>query len=137
MGMLDHVLGLLLDEAQWYTCIVTRSSAEMSMTARQEVLDEMAARIVREIHPQRIILFGSRARGDSAPDSDYDLLIIAGSSEPRWRRTVPIYRLLAGIGVPKDLVWWTPEEVAEWRDVRSHFVNVVLREGAVIYEAPA
>jgi predicted nucleotidyltransferase len=110
----------------------------MSISARQEVIDEMAALIVREIRPQRIVLFGSRARGDALTlDSDYDLLIIAASSEPRWLRTVPIYRLLAGIGVPKDVLWWTPEEVAEWRNVRSHFINVALREGAVIYEAPA
>jgi len=49
----------------------------------------------------------------------------------------PLYRLLAGVDVPKDIVWWTPEEVAEWGEVKSHFINVVLRQGVVLYEATA
>ncbi|RLC91516.1 MAG: nucleotidyltransferase domain-containing protein, partial [Chloroflexi bacterium] len=35
-----------------------------------------------------------------------------------------------------DIVWWTPEEVEEWRGVRSHFINTALREGKVLYEKP-
>ena len=95
----------------------------------------MVVRIVEHFHPQHVILFGSRARGDAQDDSDFDLLIIAPSGEPRWRRTVPVYRRLAGlVGIPKDIVWWTPEEIAEWRGVKSHFINTVLREGRVLYE---
>jgi predicted nucleotidyltransferase len=101
------------------------------------VLEEMTGRIAERLHPQKIILFGSRARGDQQGDSDFDLLIIAPSDEPRWRRTVPLYGLLAGVGVPKDIVWWTPEEVAEWGAVKSHFINVALRQGVVLYEAAA
>lgn len=97
---------------------------------------EMVNRIAEDCHPLKIILFGSRARGDEHTDSDFDLLIIAPSDQPRWRRTIPIYRLLAGMGVPKDIVWWTPEEVAEWREVRSHFISTALREGKVLYESP-
>jgi len=41
------------------------------------------------------------------------------------------------MGVPKEIVWWTPEEVAEWRGVRSHFINTALREGTVVYEKRA
>ncbi len=103
-------------------------------TAPEHIVDEMVSRITEQLHPQRIILFGSRARGQARSDSDFDLLIIAPSTEPRWRRTVPVYRLLAGLGVPKDIVWWTPEEVAEWRDVKSHFIHAAIREGRVLYE---
>jgi len=103
-------------------------------TAPERVVEEMVSRITEQLHPQRIILFGSRARGQARSDSDFDLLIIAPSTEPRWRRTVPVYRLLAGLGVPKDIVWWTPEEVAEWRDVKSHFIHTAIREGRVLYE---
>ena len=103
-------------------------------TAPERVVEEMVSRITEQLHPQRIILFGSRARGQARSDSDFDLLIIAPSTEPRWRRTVPVYRLLAGLGVPKDIVWWTPEEVAEWRDVKSHFIHAAIREGRVLYE---
>ncbi len=100
------------------------------------LVGRMVRRIVHAVDPDRIILFGSRARGDGGEDSDLDLLIIAPSPLPRWQRTVPIYRLLAGMGVAKDIIWWTPEEVEEWSGVRSHFINTVRREGRVIYERP-
>jgi len=102
-----------------------------------EVIQKMTERIVEHFHPGRIILFGSHARGDAQSGSDFDLLIVAPSDEPRWRRTVPVYRLLAGMGVPKDIVWWTPEEIAEWQGVKSHFINIVLQEGKVLYEKPS
>jgi len=102
-----------------------------------DVLDAMVGRIIESVKPQQIVLFGSRARGDAGFDSDYDILVIAPSSEPRWRRAVRLYRALAGLGVPKDIVWWTPEEVAEWREVRTHFITVALREGRTLYETPA
>ena len=101
------------------------------------IIGEMTERIRDMIAPDKIILFGSRARGEGGANSDFDLLIIAPSSLPRWQRTPPLYRLLAGLGVPKDIVWWTPEEVEEWRGVKSHFINTALREGKVLYEKPA
>ncbi len=107
------------------------------MDTADRAISEMAERIRRAVHPDRIVLFGSRASGDGGPDSDYDLLVIAPSSLPRWRRAARLYKLLAGVGVPKDIVWWTPEEVTEWREVRSHFINTVLREGKVLYEKSA
>jgi len=73
----------------------------------------------------------------SRSDSDFDLLIVAPSDKPRWRRTALVYRLLAGLGAPKDIIWWTPEEIAEWQGVKAHFINIVLREGKVLYERPA
>jgi predicted nucleotidyltransferase len=102
-----------------------------------DLVGEVVARIVNAVAPDKVILFGSRARGEADQDSDLDVLIVAPSSLPRWQRTAPIYRLLAGMGVPKDILWWTPEEVEEWRGVRSHFINAVLREGQVVYERPA
>jgi predicted nucleotidyltransferase len=107
------------------------------MGKTMEILDELVARIRNAVQPERIVLFGSHARGTAGPESDFDILVIAPSSLPRWRRTVPLYRLLAGIGISKDLIWWTPEEVEEWRNVRSHFITTVLREGKVLYERPS
>ena len=109
----------------------------MMDTRQTPVVAEMVNRIAVHFHPQRISLFGSRARGEATNDSDYDLLIIAPSAEPRWRRTVPVYKLLAGMGVSKDIVWWTPDEIAEWQGVKSHFIQQALREGQVLYERPA
>lgn len=99
-----------------------------------EAVDKLTQHIVERFQPQRLILFGSRARGDAQDDSDFDLLIVAPSEEPRWQRTVPVYRALAGLGIPKEIVWWTPEEIDEWRGVKAHFINTALREGKVLYE---
>lgn len=116
---------------------VRYTRGESPVTDTDQVLDEIVARIREAVEPQRVVLFGSHARGEGRPDSDLDILIVAPSPLPRWKRTPPIYRLLAGLGVSKDLVWWTPEEVSEWRGVRSHFINRALREGRVLYERPA
>jgi len=107
------------------------------MDETDRVVREMAERIRRAIDPERVVLFGSRGRGEGGAESDYDLLIVGASTEPRWRRAALLYGVLAGMGVPKEIVWWTPEEVAEWRGVRSHFINTALREGTVVYEKRA
>jgi predicted nucleotidyltransferase len=54
------------------------------------LVGEIVRRIVETIHPKKILLFGSRARGDARPESDIDLLVIADSTEPRYRRSAPL-----------------------------------------------
>ncbi|MDI9583518.1 MAG: nucleotidyltransferase domain-containing protein [Acidobacteriota bacterium] len=101
------------------------------------VLDEIVRRIVEVADPDRIILFGSRARGDAREDSDYDVLVVADCDLPQYARTVPIYRATSRITEPVDIVWWTPEEIDEWRNVHSFFVTRAVREGQVLYERAA
>ena len=103
----------------------------------EAALEEIVRRIVEAVHPDQIILFGSHARGEAGPDSDLDLLVVAPSSEDRARRLRPVYRALHGVGMAKDVVWWTEEEIGDWRNVRGHFINRVLRDGKVVYERPA
>jgi predicted nucleotidyltransferase len=100
----------------------------------EKVLQEIIRRLVSEIDPDRIILFGSRARGDAKPDSDVDLLVIKASDEPPHRRVIRAYRALRGLGVPKDVLWRTPEEVAEWSAVKNYVITEAVREGRVLYE---
>jgi hypothetical protein len=64
-------------------------------------------------------------------------MIIAPSDLPVWRRAMPLYMLLGGLGLAKDLLWWTPEEVEDRREVRSPIVSRVLREGKALYERAA
>ncbi len=97
-------------------------------------LQEMIHRIVATGNPQKIILFGSRARGGARPDSDYDLLLIEPSDLPRYKRAVRYRRALVGLAPAKDILVWTPEEVAEWQDVPNAFITSVVREGIVLHE---
>src|SRR6266566_7047476 len=83
----------------------------------ETVLREIVRRLVEAVDPDRIVLFGSRARGDARPDSDLDLLIVKDSDEPRHRRAIPAYTALAGLGIPTDIVWRTSAEIAEWSRV--------------------
>ena len=102
--------------------------------ADDTVLAEIVRRLVDAVDPDRIVLFGSRARGDCRADSDLDLLIVKDSAEPCHRRVVPAYRALRGLGVPKDIVWYTPQELADWAGVVNHLVWRALNEGQVLYE---
>lgn len=99
-----------------------------------ELMEEIVRRIVRVIHPNKIILFGSRARGHDRPASDVDLLVIAESSEPRYRRSIPLYGALSDIMAPIDIIVYSPAEVADWSAVRQAFVTTAVREGKVLYE---
>lgn len=96
--------------------------------------EEIVHRIVEMIHPQKIILFGSRVRGDARPESDMDILVIAGSKEPRYRRAASLYEALSDVLAPMDILVYSPEEVKEWSEVRQAFVTTAVREGKIIYE---
>lgn len=84
--------------------------------------------------PEKIVLFGSWARGDSRPDSDLDLLIIEDSDFPRYQRSARYRRVLCGLFPAKDVMVWTLEEVKEWSEVPNAFITTVLEEGRVLYE---
>lgn len=95
--------------------------------------------VVAATRPEKIVLFGSRARGDHRPDSDIDLLIIKDSPLPRPQRAIPVYSALARLRLPVDaeVMVYTPAEAAEWSGVRQAFVTTALREGKVLYEKKA
>ena len=98
------------------------------------ILADIVERIVRAATPERIVLFGSAARGEMGPDSDFDLLVIKGGKFNRHRVTTAIYRHLSGeIGV--DAVVVTPEEVELYRDTHCLVICPALREGKVVYES--
>jgi len=100
----------------------------------ESLLADVVGCVLSVGNPQKIVLFGSRARGDSRPDSDLDLLIIEDSGLPRYRRSARYRRALCGLFPAKDVVVWTPDEVEEWREVPNAFITTVLAEGKVLYE---
>lgn len=101
------------------------------------LLDEILRLIVQTAQPQKVILFGSRARGNVHPGSDLDILVVKESTEPRYRRAVPILLALSSIHVPMDILVYTPQEIEAWRAVPQAFVTTAIREGKVLYERPA
>jgi uncharacterized protein len=105
-------------------------------TVSDELLPEETQRIRAAGDPQKIVLFGSHARGNARPNSDLDRLIIEELHLPRYRRAPRYLRALIGLFPAKDVVVSTPAEVTEWRDVPHAFVTTALREGRVLYEHP-
>jgi predicted nucleotidyltransferase len=102
-----------------------------------EIIQEMVRRIVESCHPLRIILFGSHARGNAGPDSDVDLLVVMTPNGSKRKQAVAIYRLLAGVGLSKDIIVATPEEMERYRNVPGTVIRSVWEEGKVLYEHPA
>lgn len=92
--------------------------------------------IAREYQPDKIILFGSWARGDASEQSDIDLLVISDHEAhlPRYKRGLDVRLQLSQFPVPKDILFYTHEDVERWRDVPQTFIHTILREGQVLYE---
>jgi predicted nucleotidyltransferase len=102
--------------------------------SNDSVIRDIVRRIVETAQPEKVILFGSRARGDAGPHSDFDVLVVKPSDEPRYRRSIPLYVALADLPVEVEVLVYTPEEVEEWSNVPQAFVTTAVREGRTIYE---
>ena len=83
-----------------------------------------------------MILFGSHATGHARPDSDVDLLIVIPDEADPRAVTVQLYRALAGMGVPKDLIVVRACDFARWRAVPGTVVSTAQREGRLCYLVP-
>jgi len=98
------------------------------------ILADIVKRIVEVAQPEKIVLFGSAARGEMGPDSDYDFLVIKGGKFKRDRVTRDIYRNMTGEAAV-DVVVVTPEEVEQYRDTHCLVICPAMREGKVVYGA--
>ena len=101
------------------------------------VLDEMVRRITERFSPDKIILFGSRARGDAGPDSDIDLLVLFSEVEDPRKRAVELYVSLGDFPGPKDIVVSTTCRFERYRNVENTVYWPASREGKVLYERAA
>ena len=108
-----------------------------STPERDPILEDALARLVAEFDPERVFLFGSRARGDGAEESDYDLLVIAASEQPPNRRMSRALKALRGVQAAFDVFVYTPEEFAEHRTWISDVARLAVDEGTEIFGASA
>ena len=102
------------------------------MIDKQEI-KRIATQIGIAAQAERVVLFGSYAKGNADPDSDVDLLIIAESQLPRFKRSRTLYKLFRPYPFAMDLVVYTPQEIEKGTQSPISFVSRVLREGEVIY----
>jgi uncharacterized protein len=100
---------------------------------QQDQIRSVAARLAEAVGAEQVILFGSHARGEAHDGSDVDLLIVAESDLPRFKRSRSLYSLLRPYPFSMDLIVYTPAEVERGRQSPSSFVATVLREGKAIY----
>jgi len=98
-----------------------------------EIIKLMVQIIVSRFHLERIILFGSQARGDASPDSDIDLLVIMPGEVNRRRITVDILHALHNMPAPKDIIVTTPHEIATRGQLCCTILYTALQEGKVVY----
>ncbi|OGS19596.1 MAG: hypothetical protein A2219_07345 [Elusimicrobia bacterium RIFOXYA2_FULL_50_26] len=99
-----------------------------------EILQEATNRLVSRFHPQRIVLFGSQARGTADIHSDVDLLVICDFQGNRRELMVSMDRSLKGLGFARDIVVLKPEEFERDRDIPGTIAQPASREGKVLYE---
>ncbi len=122
-------------QAQEFTNKMMHSARSTSTV--QVTIAEMVRRIVERFYPERIILFGSHARGTAGPDSDVDLLVVMEPHGSKRRRAIEIHGLLAGMGVPKDVIVVTPEEFNAYRDAPGTVIRTAWQEGKILHDRAA
>ncbi len=106
----------------------------MPTTVSDAVLREMVERIVRGFDPERIILFGSQARGDAHAHSDVDLLVVMPDGTDRRAAMRAMLSELCGVGTPKDVVVMTTEDVERYGTLVGTVLRPALLEGRTLYE---
>jgi uncharacterized protein len=97
-------------------------------------LPEITQRIVEVSNPDKIILFGSYARGNVTEDSDLDLLVIVPKSQHLRKDSIRVRRALRGLLIPVDIIVATSEQIKRLGNVAGLIYQSALNEGTVLYE---
>ncbi len=103
---------------------------------RDPILAEVVRRLLAAYHPEAVYLFGSKARGDEGPDSDYDLLVVVPDNASAERRDSRLaYETLWGTGTAADVLICTHSYFEARRHLRASLPGTVLREGKQLHAA--
>jgi len=98
-----------------------------------KTLKDIIKRILNIITPDKIILFGSRARGNARTDSDYDLLIVKDEIINPNKIEADIYISFVGLEVPVDIILTTSEKLEKHKDTIGYVYKSALKDGIVVY----
>ena len=113
---------------------MARDKRDLERLPGDPTLAELLRRLVPAYEPERVYLFGSRARGDAGPDSDYDLLlVVADDAPPQRRRSRLAYEVLRGTGVAADVLVCTREWFDRRKGLQASLPGTVLREGRLVH----
>src|SRR4030042_4016160 len=100
---------------------------------RKKIIKEATKRIAEQFHPERIILFGSYARGTADAKSDVDLLVISSLRKKRRRTLIlEINRSLWGLSLARDIVILTPEEFEIEKEITGTIARYAFKEGKLL-----
>ena len=105
----------------------------MTTASVERLIDKMVRRIVKRFDPEKIILFGSHARGTAHPDSDVDLLIVMPVAGSKRKMQLELRMALHDVRVAKDVIVTTPEEFAWRKDVVGTIEYPAATEGKLLY----
>lgn len=100
----------------------------------KDVINQIISKILEVIKPDKIILFGSQARGTADSDSDYDVLIIKNEIPDYFNSLKQIYRKMLEIDARVDIVLKSSEDVEKSKQKIVSITKEALKEGIVIYE---
>lgn len=108
----------------------------MAMSEKDPILAEIVRRLIEMLHPERIYLFGSRARGDAGPDSDYDLMVVVPHlTEPAYRLAQRAHGVLWGLGTAADILVWSREAFDNRLHLKASLPATIVREGTLLHAA--
>lgn len=113
------------------------AETSVNVVNTHETIEEMVQRIVKGFAPEKIILFGSHARGTAGPDSDVDLLVVIKEEGSKRKKATDIDVALVGVALPVDVIVVSPDDLERRRDQVGTVIHSVLREGKLLYERAA
>ncbi|MCC6629587.1 MAG: nucleotidyltransferase domain-containing protein [Chloroflexi bacterium] len=112
------------------------ATTETLQQDQERTLTELVRRLVAAYAPERIYLFGSQARGQGGPDSDYDLLVVvADDAPPERQRSRLAYQVLRGTATAADVLVWPRQAFDERLHLPASLPATILREGRLVYAA--
>ncbi len=105
------------------------------MKVQHKAINGLVRQIVEAVHPLRILLFGSAARGEAGSSSDLDLLIVMPEGVHRRKTAQELYRKIRNVGVAFDLLVATPADLDRHRNNLGLIYRTILEEGREVYAA--